>query len=216
MAHQTETTLALAYLFAKKEVLRSRFAAELVEPLPEPMELDESSFLRELAWVILSSGMAEYVVRAKFPAITRSFLAWRSAREITDISETCVLSALTYFRHEAKIRAIAQSAQIVHRRSFCIIKQEILTDPINNLMAFPFIGPTTAFHLAKNVGVKVSKPDRHLSRLAASSGFAQVDEFCGCISSFLGEDIRMVDSVLWRFATLHQDYLDRFSGFVSA
>jgi hypothetical protein len=157
--------------------------------------------------------MAESVVRAKFPAITIGFLEWRSAREIAINSEVCVLSALSHFRHEPKIRAIAEAARIINEQSFVVIKQGILQDPIKNLMEFPFIGPTTAFHLAKNIGVRVAKPDRHLSRLAASSGYGKVEEFCGCISSFLGEDIRKVDSVLWRFATLHQDYLDRFAAF---
>lgn len=213
MPRRGEALLALAYLSAKKRVLRSPFASELVECLQEPNEIDESGFLRHIAWVILSSGMAESVVRFRFPGISRGFLHWRSAREITNRRRDCTLAALTHFRHCQKINAIADAAEMISSRSFPVVKAEILSDPIAYLQIFPFIGPTTAFHLAKNIGLKVAKPDRHLLRLAALSGFEKVDEFCGCISSFLGEDIRIVDSVLWRFATLHRDYLEQFAGF---
>jgi ribonuclease HI len=48
-------------------------------------------------------------------------------------------------------------------------------------------------------------------RVARSNGFESVQEFCETIATFLGEDIRLVDSVLWRFATMHDDYALKFS-----
>jgi hypothetical protein len=96
-----------------------------------------------------------------------------------------------------------------------VVREEILKDPLGCLIAFPFIGPTTVFHLAKNIGVRVAKPDRHLMRLASASGFDDVQTFCGCISDFLGEDIRKIDSVLWRFATIHSDYIERFTSYAT-
>jgi hypothetical protein len=95
--------------------------------------------------------------------------------------------------------------------SFDAFKENIFQNPIGTLQSFPYIGPITAYHVAKNIGIKVAKPDRHLARLARSNGFESVDEFCGTIASFLGEDVRLVDSVLWRFATMHRDYTARFS-----
>jgi hypothetical protein len=213
MRQLADTSMALAYLLAKKEVLGSRFAPEVVEPLDSPEDVTESKFLRELAWVILCGGMAESVVRSRFPAITNSFLNWCSAGEIAKRSFECINSATVYFRHEKKIEAIAASARIIHRRSFAIVHKSILRDPLASLMEFPFIGPTTAFHLAKNIGLQVAKPDRHLTRLASANGFQDVQAFCGRISIFLGEDIRKVDSVLWRFATLHPDYIERFTSY---
>lgn len=210
-----DTSMALAYLLAKKEVLRSSFALEVIEAFGSVETVDESAFLRELAWVILCGGMAESVVRRVFPAITRSFLGWRSAGEIAERASECIDSAAVYFRHERKLKAIAAGARIVHTRSFHVVREEILKDPLSSLIAFPFIGPTTVFHLAKNIGVRVAKPDRHLARLAAASGFDDVQAFCGCISEFLGEDIRKVDSVLWRFATIRSDYVERFTSYAS-
>jgi hypothetical protein len=213
MRQFADASMALAYLLAKKDILGSKYALEIIEPLNPLEAVNESGFLRELAWVILCGGMAESVVRKVFPAITESFLDWRSAEEIAERSSECIGSAAVHFRHEKKIEAIASSARIVHLRSFSVIHENILRDPLGSLMEFPFIGPTTVFHLAKNIGVLVAKPDRHLTRLASANGFDDVQAFCGRISVFLGEDIRKVDSVLWRFATIHSDYIERFSSY---
>ena len=64
--------LARAYLAAKLAVLRSEYAAEVVAPSIQIQTLSESDFLRELAWVILSAGMAERVVRLEVRRSKRS------------------------------------------------------------------------------------------------------------------------------------------------
>jgi hypothetical protein len=211
---QAEVAIARAYLCAKVEVLASPYNSELVRAARSPEDLSESEFLCELAWVILSAGISEQVVKAKFPLISSSFLKWRSARTISERADECISSALRYFRHERKIRAIAAAATTLSLApSFAFVREKILQDPIRELQSFAYIGPVTAFHIAKNIGVGVAKPDRHLLRLARSSGFESVGDFCGMIACFLGEDIRVVDSVLWRFATMNRDYVLRFSGF---
>lgn len=211
---RNEGALVHAYLCAKCEILNSVYKAELLNVARTPNDVSESQFLQELAWVILSGGMSELVIRNKFGGISAAFLDWRSARSISDRAEDCIANALCHFRHEGKIRAIASAAhKVAAARSFEHLKDKILRDPIRELQSFAYIGPITAFHIAKNMGIGVSKPDRHLTRLARSNGFRSVDDFCGTIAYFLGEDIRRVDSVLWRFATMHRDYLHRFSRF---
>jgi hypothetical protein len=211
-----EVALVQAYLHVKKELLGSSYGKELVDLGPRPEDMSESAFLRELAWVILSAGMAEVVIRKKFPAISTCFLDWESARSISARASECVGNALIHFRHEGKISAIASAANtLAAADSFEGIRARILHDPIRELQSFAYIGPITACHIAKNMGFHVAKPDRHLNRLAQSNGFDSVAEFCGIISCFLGEDVRLVDSVLWRFATLHSDYVGRFSQLTS-
>jgi hypothetical protein len=60
----------------------------------------------------------------------------------------------------------------------------------------------TARHLAKNIGLKVCKPDRHLCRLAIFLGEDSPESLCGRIGQIVAERIDVVDSVLWRFAIL--------------
>ncbi len=203
--------LASAYIRAKRQVLASGYGPEIIwHKSLRIEELIEADLLRECAWVILSSGIRESVVREKFPGIAHSFFQWASAKEIVSRRQQCVRSALRCFRHERKIQAIAQTAQIVHAKGFEQIRDEITNDPITALRQFPYIGPITTFHIAKNIGLSFAKPDRHLSRLAELSGYEQPSHLCSTLAAYVGDPITVVDTVLWRFATLHQDYLTAF------
>ena len=61
--------------------------------------------------------------------------------------------------------------------------------------------------MAKNIGIQVAKPDRHLVRMAKAAGYSDVQLFCRTISQLSGDSIPVVDIVLWRFATIEKDYL---------
>lgn len=89
-------------------------------------------------------------------------------------------------------------------------KAELQDRPIEALRSLPFMGPATTRHLAKNIGFDVVKPDRHLLRIAAVAQFSSPDELCRAISALVGDRLSVVDSVLWRYATLRSDYLDAF------
>lgn len=212
MDERKQAALAQIYLGAKREVLHSRHACEVVNS-PDPNGLSESTLLREFAWVVLSSGMAEYVIRSKFPAITRSFFSWKSAELIAKNSADCLAAGLHHFRHLPKLSAIVRCAEIVVDKKFPPLREAILADPYGTLSQLPFIGPATLHHLAKNLGFDTSKPDRHLKRMAAATGLEDVSHLCQLIAVFVGDDVRKVDSVLWRYATIHSDYLSRlFAG----
>ena len=204
-------TLASAYVKAKLKVLASGFAPEIMwQKTLRIQELTEVDLLRECAWVILSSGMRESVVRTKFPCIGQAFFDWASAQEIVLHSDHCIRTALPFFRHERKIEAIAQSAQIIYSKGFEVLRDEIACDPIGTLQQFPYIGPATSFHMAKNIGLPFAKPDRHLCRLAALSGYERASDLCRAIADYIGDPVSVVDIVLWRFAVLHPDYLTVF------
>jgi hypothetical protein len=93
--------------------------------------------------------------------------------------------------------------RVIHDHGFGPLRAKLSEDPITELQAFPFIGPTTSWHLAKNLGLNVAKNDRHLARLANVCGFSDAQELCDVISDATGELSNVVDVVLWRFATLH-------------
>jgi hypothetical protein len=146
------------------------------------------------------------VIRSKFPAISESFLHWRAALDIVHSAERCFHSALQHFGHESKIRAICNVAELVNNKGFNTVVEEIEGDPFTALQQFPFIGPITTFHLAKNLGIRVAKPDRHLSRLAECCGYSDTQALCMNIALFTGDPVDVVDVVLWRFATITADY----------
>ena len=70
------------------------------------------------------------------------------------------------------------------------------------LERLPWIGPITKFHLARNLGMDVCKPDRHLLRIAKAHHGTTPAALCGRLSRLSGDRIGVVDVVLWRAANL--------------
>ena len=68
------------------------------------------------------------------------------------------------------------------------------------LETMPWIGPVTKFHLAKNFGLDVVKPDRHLARIA-DAHHSDPHTVCAEIAEATGDRIGTVD-YLWRAAAL--------------
>jgi hypothetical protein len=83
------------------------------------------------------------------------------------------------------------------------MKKCIVSNPIITLQRFPYIGPVTAFHLAKNLGADVGKPDRHLLRMSERLGFDSVAALCETVAHESGEKAKVVDLVIWRYLADH-------------
>jgi len=173
-------------------------------------QIRESDFLRESAWVILCTGMNVNVIRKYFRDISLCFYNWESSKKIVEMKKYCIESASLYFRNYRKIYAIAQVSDIMALTGFKKIKQLLEHSPIETLQQFPFIGPITAFHLAKNLGLPFAKADRHLSRITKALGYNNVQELCDYISEKTGDTVQVVDIVLWRYATLVKNYANEF------
>jgi hypothetical protein len=163
----------------------------------------EADFLRESAWVILCSGFKEVTVRRHFDFISLCFCDWECAGTIVASAQECRMSAIQVFRNAAKIDAIVDAATRVAAAGFEAVRLAIASDPIGTLRTFRFIGPITAFHLAKNLGFDVAKPDRHLVRLVRRFGFTDASHLCGSIGRAVGEKTRVVDLILWRYLADH-------------
>lgn len=165
-------------------------------------EFTESDFLREAAWVILCSGFREAVVRKVFDYMSLCFCDWESAREIQRNRASCIATASARFRSPRKLSAIADIADLVAESGFQLFQAQLKRSPIQELQKLPFIGPVTAFHLAKNLGIDVAKNDRHLVRIANTLGFPDAHALCDGIAIAVGEPISVVDIVLWRYAAI--------------
>ena len=160
----------------------------------------ESDLLREAAWVILCGGFRESVVRRKFNYISLCFCDWESAELIAISAPACRAGALAAIGNVRKIDAIVGVARRVNDWGFACFKSEIIRNPIASLRRLPFIGPITAWHLAKNLGFEVAKPDRHLARLSRFLEFTDANELCDAIAQSVCQGINVVDLVLWRYA----------------
>lgn len=173
--------------------------------------LTESEFLSEAAWVVLSSGMRETVIRSRFLAISEAFHYWEDADAISQDADVCRDRALQCFRHEGKISAIVSIVSHVADIGLESVKLHLQASGVDYLSTFPYMGPATSYHFAKNIGLDVVKPDRHLLRISVAAGFDSPDELCRVVSEHAGESVAVVDLILWRYATLRGDYLETFA-----
>lgn len=199
------------YRRLRQEVIDHGYSFEIEwQNSRELSDLSETEFIQESAWVILSTGMKESIIRNIFSEITSAFMNWESAFEITRNANICETKALEVFRNYRKISAILSLCNRVHECGFETIKQLIIDHGVTFLKEFDFIGPVTCYHLAKNIGLNVVKPDRHLVRIANVTKVNDPNTLCHIISSATGDKLAVVDIVLWRYATLNEDYLTCF------
>ncbi len=104
------------------------------------------------------------------------------------------------FGHPGKSKAI----QEVWERKEDLF-QEYCAQPAEKkldwLQALPWIGQITKYHIAKNLGMDVCKPDRHLVRIAGGYGMTP-EKLCSSLANLTGDRIGTVDLVIWRAANL--------------
>ena len=191
----------------REHVTQAGFAGEIDwQDSRSLSQLTESEFLAQGAWVILSSGMRESVIRRCYEGVSRAFLHWASAGAIAERRVECEEKALQVFNHLAKVRAIGSMCKRVCDISFPTVLQKIQTEDVSFLRTFDFVGPVTSFHLAKNLGLDVVKPDRHLIRMASAARCSCPEELCKTIAEITGDKLAVVDLILWRYATIASDY----------
>ena len=208
----SQELLASVYLDAKEYVIKMGYVHELDWQVQISFaNVTESLFLREAAWVILSSGFREVTVRKYFPLISEAFLHWESANAIVQNIQFCKSKGLQYFGNKRKIDAICTLAAMVSREGFGQVKRNIRNDGLDYLLSYPYIGPVTGKHLLKNLGLQLAKPDRHLIRIAEALEFDSAQELCESIEEIIGDSTPEIDLVLWRYATIKQNYLSDFA-----
>lgn len=151
---------------------------EWQEAVTEPTTADE--FARAAIFVICNSGMKHTVAQGIF----------RRVMAALDIGK----SAHTAFGHKGKATAIDD---IWARRQPLLWQFRAYADKLAFCESLPWIGAITKYHLAKNLGVDVAKPDVHLQRLANANG-CTVEGLCRQIAEREGLRVASVDVVLWR------------------
>ena len=172
---------------------------EWCENRPPFQDVTAHTFLCEYAWVVYNSGMKNSVIEAKWSDIRSAFLYFDHYK-ISRYPDNFRKRVLAVFGNYAKVNAvIAMATKLSSSTSyFHEIKQKIQKDPLMELEKFPFIGPVTKYHLARNLGFDFIKPDRHLVRLAKKYSMTPF-EFAEVIRKETGRKLGVIDVILWRF-----------------
>ncbi|TPO13715.1 hypothetical protein [Mesorhizobium sp. B1-1-5] len=147
--------------------------------------IDATDFALRVAYVILNSGMRWTVAQDIWTRMKPSLV------EIGEVGDT--------FGHSGKKKSINQ---VMFNRSeyfegFRAAWQRGSEEVIEFCRTLPHVGDITKYHLAKNLGVDVAKPDVWLERVAATAG-ETVHELCGRLSRQSGNSVSTVDYVIWK------------------
>jgi hypothetical protein len=188
--------IGLSYFRLKAEIMTTTAGPEIISCCAVSLaDLTEQMILREGAWVILSVGFRATVVQKVFPALTDAFMGWSSATEIISNAGRCCQAATLVFRNRPKVMAVVALADRLACRGKAWFAENMCDG--RAVLGLPMFGAVTTAHFQMNLGVRRGKPDRHLRRLADLWGFRDADELCAALVSYTGDDVRMVDRILW-------------------
>ena len=175
------------YLDLKKAVIDAGFAEEVdwAEGLTDCPNAE--SFFKEFAWVVINSGMKAQIAEIIWKRVQQALAYYAGAR--------------AGFGHPGKAAAIDEVNAGQYRlfKEYKALKSD--EERLAWLQTLPWIGPITKFHLAKNLGMDVMKPDRHLVRIAKSYNM-DAGDMCRGLADETGDRITTVDTVIWRAANL--------------
>lgn len=203
-----------------------------------PERITERSIFEESCWIIYSSGFSYDIVRKYWPHLKNAFhefevvkvAHWNRNLELW-AQHICVKSGFSNLRKA--IWCIQNAKRLIYLESemsdlgglkgyFKHISQNNLRD-ITNLapyvvqeLGFKGIGGTTIFHLMKNIGIRVFKPDIHLRRILTKLGLivnekAPTPEICEAmlfLSSAANIDVSDLDTLLFNFGRTTNDCIE--------
>lgn len=179
-------------LIAKAEALTGPILLEIVRSLGRQAEDDiewsenikepESAedFALEAIFVICNSGMRNTVARGIFERVTAELYDGGTAHsKFGHVGKATAIDSIWANRHGLYARYMAAADKV----EFCA--------------SLPWIGNITKYHLAKNFGAQVAKPDVHLQRLADRDG-TTAQALCERLAAETGYKVATVDVLLWR------------------
>lgn len=173
----------------KQKIIDAGYGEEIVWSESLKPCADPHSFFCEYMWVVLSSGMKNQIARMI------------EARILAALDKGQPVSSV--FGHKGKARAIEYARE--HKDELFTIWQGLQKESdhfkLTWLGSLPWVGEITKYHLAKNLGMDIAKPDRHLTRIAAGYG-TSAEGLCRKLADQTGLRSATVDLVIWRAANL--------------
>jgi len=165
-------------------------------------QVDGSFFFQEYAHCVYASGFKWAYVNMYWPELTQAYRDW-DYMEVCKYAPEVRVRALEIINYPKKVDAILSCASRLKSRGWEDFKHWLET---MDLLVTPgklgYIGPATRYHLARNIGADVAKPDRYMLDLANEYGYPRTDAgvqaLAKRISQLSGERVGVVDVVLWR------------------
>lgn len=150
-------------------------------------------FAREHAFVVCNSGMRAKTACEIYRKVQKALTRSKPLDEVFGHKHKCY-SIQHVYDHRVEL---FDKYKETDAKDATGTKEEVIAF----LRTLSHIGDITKFHLAKNMGLNICKPDRHLVRIAA---FYQSipHTLCQQLSEATGLRIATIDTVIWRAASL--------------
>ena len=175
------------YKIAKQNCIDSGFENEI--KFVEERKFEEQTaddFGRQFMYVILNSGMNNKIAEGMYRAAMKH--------------------GIQAIGHPGKRAAIMEGFANKKKWFETLQSKETVNEKLAYLETLPWIGPITKYHLARNLGIDVAKPDRHMVRVANHFNYPNIQKMCEYLSLQTGDRIGTCDVVLWRFSREHHDW----------
>ena len=202
-----------------------------------PALLTPRRLFAEVCWIGYASGFRYTIVERYWPRISKALYGFdvyrvaslegstgEGARRICRLSGFGNLSKASWCIENAKrISSLEQRWADTGgiRGFFESISQQpiesVVTEApqIVRMLGLKGIGETTVFHLMKNVGIDIFKPDIHVRRLLANMGLtssewasaSEVSEAMVCLAAISGYKVSQLDTFLFAYGMMVGDKL---------
>lgn len=198
-------------------------------------EITNREILAELSWIVYASGFRYDVIRKYWGRISEAFHKF----EVSEVAllaenleehakEVCCASG---FKNLRKAKWCIQNAQRIVEldselenkgglKGYFVELSKIGTYELVNMtpllldeLRFKGIGKTTIFHLLKNIGIDIFKPDIHVCRILSRLGLideqnASILDICEAmcsLSSYHGIKVSELDTLLFVYGKTTSD-----------
>lgn len=198
------------YFRAALAFVRGHYAEELRGfSSVSPGDVGPDRFFLEYVWVVHATGFNAGVVGRMMPRLLAAYGHWSALARKEE--HEVLRDVLPVCNNPGKAKAVRRGAKLlrdgVDAHGWERFRDEDLSSP-EKLRRFPYIGPVTCFHLARNIGLlEFVKPDLHLVRMAGAWAFEDPVAMCGRIRDRHLEEtgerlpLGIVDLVLWYAAS---------------
>ncbi|HCY76730.1 MAG TPA: hypothetical protein DHV28_12490 [Ignavibacteriales bacterium] len=208
MKKNKSIALIEAYLFAKKYIIKRGYFSEIEwQDNRDYNNIRYRDLINEAIWVILSAGLSYKVVSKKFSSISMILEQFENLDSLVKNKKNIRRKILNIFNNDKKVDAIFTFIDFLNDKGVEQFKKDLIILGETYLLELPFFGPATSRHFLKNIGISISKPDRHLLRISNLCGFKSVDSLCSYIEKRTEEKKSVIDLVIWRYATIDKNYL---------
>jgi len=197
------------YVSCLREILKKGWGHEVKENREHPPieTVDTVRFFREYAFCVFAAFFRWRIINKKWQDLTRAFKSW-DFEEICRYKQEVKEQAMGILGNERKIKSILECAEKLRKVGWdkfrASLLQASLPVQLELLDDLPGIGRAAKYQLAGAIGIDVAKPDRYLLSFAAKHRYPAtekgVQELTGRISNLVGERVKVVDYVLWRYS----------------